>query len=93
MNNANCHTECVSDVDLRELIRAYETHPAALFQPQVLTCLKELQSIRELQVHLSSCGKKDTPMYTRADVQALIAVSLAAAKRHRTDDLVTEDKR
>lgn len=35
-------------------------------------------------VHLSSGGKPDEPIYTRRDVAALIAVALAASKQRAT---------
>lgn len=37
-------------------------------------------------VHLSSGGKRDEPIYTRRDVGALIAVALAAAHHRRPAD-------
>ena len=42
--------------------------------------------LNEMHVHLSSGGKPDTPQYTRADVQALIAVALAVPKQRPSNE-------
>lgn len=54
-------------------LKSYNKAPGHAMADAILA-LEELQRIRDLSVHLSSDGKPDEPVYTRADVGALLGV-------------------